>query len=568
MNNPDILETSVRDITFSVVDVETTGLRPTSSRVIEIGIVKVCNNVIIDRYSTFINPGTRIPPFISSLTTITDEDVYDAPFFEHAAPEIMSLLSDTVLVGHNLQFDFSFLKHEFQRAGNDEFNPLKICTLKIARKLYPELPSKSLGKVARHLHIRTKTLHRALDDAELTAYVLMKEIKQLESAKSLSLRELMDYQLSPGVKVSTPGINNSIAEQLADVPGLPGNYFFLNAKNDIIYIGKAKSLNARLKSYFYGNASVKGKRIVRQATKVQFQTSGSELTALLTEAELIKLVYPKHNVQLKDFTNKYFLRINRTHPFPNVEVTTEFDFDGNDYFGLFTTRRKAAEVQEFIDKAFLTRECDEKEFKKSKRCFLAEIERCTVPCENEDRQLYESELQGLYDFMYGKNQFILNRLLDRMKRYSDQMRYEKAGEVKALVDLVIAQIQKSALLSEPVNKANVILKVNGSPFTTDYLIILEGKVYIKDYYLSEKTDFVGVLDDYYSGSIKVNNTPAEEDLEKLKIILNWIVRNRNSVQIYYLKNYANKDELCKDISSSLLHEEFISKTREIAIPKK
>jgi DNA polymerase-3 subunit epsilon len=536
--------------------------------VIEIGIVKVRNNLIVDRYSTFINPGTRIPPFITSLTTITDDDVYDAPFFEDAAVEILNALSDSILVGHNLQFDFSFLKHEFQRAGQNEFNPLKICTLKIARKLYPELPSKSLGKVARHLHIRPRTLHRALDDAELTAYVLMKEIKQLESSKSLCLRELMDYQLSPGVKVSTPGVNNSIAEQLVDVPGLPGNYFFLNAKNEIIYVGKAKSLNARLKSYFYGNSASKSKKIVRQASKVQFQTTGSELTALLSEAELIKLVYPKHNVQLKDFTNKYFLRINRSQVFPSIEVTTEFDFDGNDYFGLFTTRRKAAEVQEFINKAFLTRECDEKEFIKSKRCFLADIERCTAPCENKDTVLYESELQGLYEFMYGKNQFILNRLLERMKHYSDQMRYEKAGEVKALVDLVIAQIQKSALLSEPVNKANVLLKVSGNPFTTDYLIILEGKVYIKGYYLSEKTDFLGVLDDYYGGTIYQNNSPHEEDLEKLKIILNWIVRNRNSVQIYYLKNYTNKDNLCRDISSSLLHEEFISKTREIALPEK
>ena len=568
MNYSDILEAPIKDITFSVVDVETTGLRPTSSRVIEIGIVKVCNNKIIEKYSSFINPGTRIPPFISSLTTITDDDVYDAPFFEDAASEILDFIGDSILVGHNLQFDFSFLKHEFERAGRDGFNPLKVCTLKIARKLYPELSSKSLGKVARHLNLRAKTLHRADDDAELTARVLLKEIKQLEASKPLCLRELMDYQLSPGVKVSTPSVNNSIAEQLVDVPGLPGNYYFLNAKNEIIYVGKAKSLNARLKSYFYGNAAGKSKKIVRQASKVQFQTTGSELTALLSEAELIKLVFPKHNVQLKDFTNKYFLRINRAQPFPRVEVTTEFAFDGNDYFGLFTTRRKAAEVQEFVDKAFLTRECDEKEFKKSKRCFLAEIERCTVPCENKDTVLYESELQGLYEFMYGKNQFILNRLLERMKQFSDQMRYEKAGEVKALVDLVIAQIQKSALLAEPVNKANVLLKVSGSPFTTDYLLILEGKVYIKDYYLSEKTDFLGVLDDYYGGVIHVNNSPQEEDLEKLKIILNWIVRNRTSVQIYYLKNYSNKDELCKDISSSLLREEFISKTREIALPKK
>ena len=136
------------------------------------------------------------------------------------------------------------------------------------------------------------------------------------------------------------------------------------------------------------------------------------------EAELIKIVSPRHNVMLKEYGNKYFLRITTTHPFPAVEICNHFDFDGNDYFGLFISRKKAVAVQEMILKTFLIRECGNSEYDKGKACFLAEIERCTAPCVNKDKSIYFEELDKVYEFLYGKNQFALNRLLNKMKEYS------------------------------------------------------------------------------------------------------------------------------------------------------
>ena len=139
--------------------------------------------------------------------------------------------------------------------------------------------------------------------------------------------------------------------------------------------------------------------------------TNSELTALLKEAESIKTKNPRLNTQLKKYGNKYFLRVNATHNYPDLVICNHFDFDGNDYFGLFGTKNKAAAMFEMINKTFAIRECSDKEFAKNKRCFLADIDRCLAPCELKNKASYFEELEKVYEFMYGKNQFALNRMI-------------------------------------------------------------------------------------------------------------------------------------------------------------
>src|SRR5690606_12186155 len=181
------------------------------------------------------------------------------------------------------------------------------------------------------------------------------------------------------------------------------------------------------------------------------------------------------------------------------------------------------------------------------KCFLAEIERCTAPCVNNDRNLYLDELEKVYEFLYGKNQFALNRLINKMKDYSEKLKYEKAAEVKELVDLILAQTHKSSLLAEPVNLANVLFEVTEN-FGKDYILMLEGKIYIKKYFLDEKDLFEEALDDYFGQTLNLKSKPLDEDLEKMKITLNWLVKNRNKVRIFYLKEFRNKEELYTKLS--------------------
>jgi DNA polymerase III subunit epsilon len=551
MQYNNVFELPLEKAAFSVVDVETTGLSANKNRVIEIALVKIENLKITDKLNYLINPQTYIPPFITSLTGIDNDDVIGAPIFSDIVDEIISFTEKSILTAHNFPFDSSFLNSEFTISGREFINEHSCCTLKLARNIYPTLKSKSLTSVAQSLNLKNSNAHRALGDAEITAKVLLKMIKELQTKDNITtVGELLSYQ--KGIQ-ETPLLNikKELQEDFRALPNAPGIYYFTNRKDEIIYVGKAKSIRDRVKTYFSPSTPRKAQKIIKQATRLKHIITNSELTALLTEAETIKLLEPKHNYQLKKFGNKYFIRITRTHQAPRIELTNHFDFDGNDYFGLFISRRKATEILEFVNKAFAVRECSDKDFKKGKTCFLYDIHRCTGPCVNTElnKNEYLDELEKVYDFLYGKNQYALDRLLNKMKDFSAKQKYEQAAEIKELVDFILNQTQKSSILAEPVNRANVLFEIN-SRFENDYVLMLEGKFYIKKYLHDHKDTFEQALDDYYNQTIHPDSNPTEEDLEKMKITLNWLIKNRNYVRVFYLKEYPSKDDLYENISRS------------------
>lgn len=539
---PKINSLKFAETEFTVVDVETTGLSPSSNKIIEIALVKIKSGKISQNYHSFINPGREIPFYITQFTGITNEDVYDAPFFEEIADDIISFVGNSILTGHNLSFDKSFLRREFISINRDDLPNAELCTLKLARRLYPDLTSKSLGSVCRYLGIRNKNSHRALSDAQATAKILFKMMEKLsENYEIRTIDQLLAFQRTTPAK-PTIKIKKSLADDVLSLPNAPGVYYFVNSKGNIIYIGKAKSLRERLRSYFSSAAPRKAKKIITQASHLKLQITNSELTALLLEAELIKQINPRHNFQLKKYGNKYFLKVSKNHTAPAIEISNHFDFDGNDYFGLFISRKKVDAIQEMIDKTFALRECTDKEFSKGKKCFLADIDRCTAPCESADRASYNVELEKVYEFLYGKNQFALNRLLGKMRSYSELLQFEKAAEIKSTIDMILAQTHKSSLLAEPVNSAKVLFEVNDK-FGIDYLLLMEGRIFIKKYAIEKRDIFEDALDDFYSDTIQINFFPTDEDLEKMKITLNWIIKNRNQVRLYYLKDYESKQSL-------------------------
>lgn len=550
---------SPEDAAFTVIDVETTGLSAVSNRIIEIGMVRVEKLKIVSRFHSLVNPHTYIPSFITQFTGITNEDVEYSPEFEDLADEILRFSEGSILTAHNLPFDYSFLKNELNRCGVNIPQFQTLCTLKLARRYFPLLKSKSLGSVAMHLSIKNSDAHRALSDAETTARILIKITKQLKNDKKItSLQNLLDYQNNIVAKANLIPKKN-LVDDLGGVPNSPGIYYFLNKRNEIIYIGKAKSLSERMKSYFSVSAQRKPKKIVKQASRLKIEITNSELTALLLEAELIKKVNPRHNTQLKSYGNKYFLRINRTHHVPDLEITNYFDFDGNDYFGLFTTKKKTKILFDVLRKTFALRECDDTELLKGRGCFLKDIERCTAPCLNIKNNIarYEEELAHVYEFLGGKNQTALNRLLNKMKLYSYQQKYEKAAELKEILDLILAQVHKNSLIDEPINLAKVVFEID-SEWGKDYLLMIEGKIYIKKYLLDKKDRFDEALNDYFNSTIQRKTISTEEDLEKIKIALNWLIKNRSKVRVFYLKNYSTKNELYTALSSYITSQTLTS----------
>jgi DNA polymerase III subunit epsilon len=533
---------------FCIVDVETTGLSPRLNNIIEIGIVKISGLKITGRFSSLINPGRSIPYFITTLTGISDDDVYNAPFFDDIAYDIKDFISGSVLIGHNLSFDYSFLRKEFSASGFDLNVKERICTMLLARRLFPQEKSKSLANVCRFLNVKNSKKHRAVGDAEATAHIFLKMVSLLKNEQEIkTVDQLLGFQTVP--KKEKKPVNKKVAEEVSYLPDCPGVYYFLNSKNEIIYIGKAKSLKDRIRNYFSPAAPRKAKKIISQAKNLKIQITNSELTALLYEAEMIKIINPKHNTQLKKYGDKYFLRVLLNHQFPSFEITNFFDFDGNDYFGLFISRGKAEIIYDILQKTFAIRECSDDEFKKKRRCLLAEIERCTAPCVTGSREEYLVELDKVYEFLYGKHQYAVTRLLHKMKDYSAKLKYEKAAEIKGIIDMILNQSHKSSLIAEPVNTANVLFEIDEG-FGRDYILMIQGKIYLKKYGGKTKDYYEDAIDDYYEGTLNLSVLPNEEDLEKMKITLNWLIRHRNNVRVFYLKDYNSKKALYSNLKSS------------------
>ncbi len=159
------------------LDIETTGGTPLNSRVLEIGALRMENNTIVDTFSQLIQPEQQVPWWITKLTGITDEMVWDAPTFQGVASSLELFLSDAIFVAHNVNFDYGFIKAEFERIGGS-FTMDRLCTVKLSRALYPKQKRHNLDSVIEAHNIQVESRHRALDDAKVMVEFFKKSLQE------------------------------------------------------------------------------------------------------------------------------------------------------------------------------------------------------------------------------------------------------------------------------------------------------------------------------------------------------------------------------------------------------
>lgn len=547
MKNKVVESINIFDTEFAVLDFETTGTSGKLNRAIEIGIVRVKNGEILDSFQSFINPGTLVPYYITSLTGITNDDVHDAPFFEDLTSQIIDFIGDSILVAHNMPFDYSFLQNEFIRA--DVLLPKNetLCTLKLARKLYPELKSKSLGNLVQHFGIRHKNVHRALGDAMVTAKLLIKMITQLKDDQNITkLNELLAYQSASAIKVDSKIVKKNLAIDFSNVPSTSGVYLFKDVKGKIVYIGKAKILKTRVSNYFSSTAARKAKDIVKKASNLEYIKTNSELTALILESELIKQHKPPMNSLLKKYSQQYFIKVKQTHDYPSFSSVSKIDFDGNDYFGPYNNRETSKNLIDILNKTYRLRECSDKELNRGKKCYLLDIKRCVAPCIFANKDEYKKELESAYTFLSGENQDAVNKLLLKMRSLSEEKKYEEAGEIRDIVNQILNQLNRSSILAEPINKINALIEVK-SNYKNDFLLFIEGKVIIQNLPNETENLFRIHIEDYFNYRPNLNENATNKDLGRMKIALSWLVNNRNSFKIHYLKDFNSAEEIFEKI---------------------
>ena len=173
------------DTTYCVLDLETTGLSAKTEKITEIGIMKIKNGEVLEKFCKFVNPEKPIPQKVQEVTNITDDMVADSPTIEELFPKVLEFIKGSVLVAHNAAFDIGFLKNVAKGLGY-EFDYTYVDTLPLARRLYPDLKKHKLGKIAEHLKIKVEVAHRALDDVDTTVKILnvmMEELKKRGATK-------------------------------------------------------------------------------------------------------------------------------------------------------------------------------------------------------------------------------------------------------------------------------------------------------------------------------------------------------------------------------------------------
>ena len=279
---------------FAVVDLETTGGTARSHKVIEVAVVIFDGTKIVDTYSTLINPKKYVPPFITSLTGISNEMLEDAPTFEEVADLIFAKTEGMIFVAHNVNFDYSFLKQEFAILGT-KFDRKKLCTVRLAKKILPGFSSYGLGSLTSRLGITIHDRHRALGDAEATAAVLKLLIEN-------DSNDFIGHSLKRNSREATLPANLP-KETFEKLPEKSGVYYFHDSKGKVVYVGKAKNIKSRILGHFTGESG-RGKRLFHENIhNISYELTGNELIALLLESREIKRLWPEYN-RAQKFTSR------------------------------------------------------------------------------------------------------------------------------------------------------------------------------------------------------------------------------------------------------------------------
>ncbi|MBL6665974.1 MAG: GIY-YIG nuclease family protein [Flavobacteriaceae bacterium] len=269
---------------YAILDIETTGGKYNEEGITEIAIYQHNGQIVTDQFISLVNPERPIQPFVEKLTGINSKMLRNAPRFFEVAKRIIEITENCLIVAHNTDFDYRILRTEFKRLGYN-FEKNSLCTVSLSQELLPDMESYKLGKLVRSLGIPISDRHRAQGDA-LATVKLFELLLEKDSGK-----EILKSQIKALHAHQVPSKYLSIIEEL---PTATGVYYLHNAVGDVLYIGKSNNIQKRVRTHLTGTDR-KSKKIQKKLHKVNFETTGSELIALLKEQHEIKKNQPQIN---------------------------------------------------------------------------------------------------------------------------------------------------------------------------------------------------------------------------------------------------------------------------------
>lgn len=567
----DILATPIEQVRFVVVDVETTGGTTGDHRMTEIAMCVVEDDSIVRRYESLMNPRQPIPEFIQLMTGITPEMVANAPEEDYALqPVISEIHADdqvVVFVGHNVGFDWSFVKAAIERMGEAAPDIPRLCTCRLSRRLSTGLAKHNLGAVAEHYGCVIAARHRAMGDTEATAEVLLHLIERARNEHDAATLEDL-FALQHVQKATSKALSSAAAKRKAqlapylnELPDESGVYYFLNAKKHVLYVGKAKSLRTRVNQYF-NDAPLHGRsvqKMIRYVRHIHWETTGTELGAMLLESREIKDRLPLHNVASRKYRAPVFLKITK-ESFPRLELASTIEDDSAEYFGPFRSRRMAERIMDMVVRENKLRTCTGELFPHAeiRPCFDYHIKRCNGPCAlHQTIDDYQDSIEDARRFLSNVEEGAIGRLRTQMELAAAELDYERAAMLRDGIreveratihatDRPLAVSDTNVLICIPVGERNT---------TIEMYVMRSGRlVYQREVGLrAPRATVVEEIERHFSRPLEQKRFTSKE-LDELQIITSWLYRKRERAHTAIIHDAS--------VIADLVHEAFDSFDKE------
>ncbi|WP_319452008.1 MULTISPECIES: DEDD exonuclease domain-containing protein [unclassified Mycobacterium] len=425
---------SLRDTTFVVVDLETTGGRATDSApgrndhdaITEIGAVKVRGGEVLGELATLVDPGRAIPPQIVTLTGITTAMVRDAPTISSVLPAFLEFSRGAVLVAHNAGFDIGFLRAAAERAALPWPRPPVLCTVKLARRVLTrdEAPSVRLSALAQLFGASTTPTHRALDDARATVDVLHALVERVGNQGVHTYPDLRAYlpDVTPAQRR-----NRHLATGL---PRRPGVYLFRGPTDEVLYVGTAVDLRRRVAQYFNGaDPRTRMKEMASLATRVDHVECAHELEAGVRELRLLAAHAPPYNRRSK-FPHRWWWLVLTNEAFPRFSVVRAPKHDHA--IGPFRAHADAVETAALLARFTGVRTCTARLARAAVHgpsCVERELSPCPAP-RGVTAADYAAVVDGASRLIAGADDSALQTALAHIDELAGRGRYETAARLR------------------------------------------------------------------------------------------------------------------------------------------
>ncbi len=352
-----VLDRALEQAPFVVVDIEATGQRAELLGITEIGALRMEGSREVDRFLSLVNPGRPIPPYVVKLTGITDEMVAAAPPIEEVMPRFATFLAGAVLVAHDTAFDVAVLDRASRRVLGRPLGAPTLCTLKLVRRLFPELEKASLDALAKHLGLVVPDRHRAIGDAELTTAVLAMTLEAAGKRGCRTVGELLALQR--GEESRRPqriGVGRRTLERL---PERAGVYWLLGAEGRTLYVAEADNLREHVVAQITGATNLGGRRsaMVHEIVDVGFEPTCSQLDAAIVLAQESAARQPVYNRRDRHLPRGSFVKVARRGRFPRVMAANRIAADGAVYLGPVKDGALARTAAELFARLYGLRTC-------------------------------------------------------------------------------------------------------------------------------------------------------------------------------------------------------------------